>query len=137
MVNMAGTVAAPIFKNVAKRIFIKEGNEFQKNNQQNNNVRQNEPVQAVYASISNTGGMKTAAKVISDKNIISKHVMPDLIKLSGRDAIIVLSKLGIQYKVKGAGKVVTQSITPGEKLSGKSFCEICCDDYKITGAVIY
>lgn len=129
-----GTVAAPIFKNVAKRIFVKEGNEFlNKTNEQNN---QNANVQAVYAS-NTSGNVKTAEQIFAQKNILAKRIMPDLTKLSGRDAIIVLTRLGVQYKVRGAGKVVSQSIAPGEKISGKSFCEVSCDDYKIIGAAIY
>jgi len=132
-----GTVAAPIFKNVAKRIFEKDGGEFRGNKGQNGTEKQDSRIKPVYVSNNIKNDAKTVEQVFSEKNILTKRVMPDLKKMTSRDAIIVLTRLGVQYKVKGAGKVVAQSVAPGEKISGKTYCELSCDDFKISGAQIY
>lgn len=135
--KFGGTVAAPIFKNVAKRIYNQEGKSFQNKPNENQNTSPDSKIQVSYASNVTRTENKSAENIFNDKNIYAKHIMPNLSKISGRDAILVLTRLGIQYKVKGAGKVISQSIAPGEKISGRSFCEVNCEEIKVSGAVIY
>jgi cell division protein FtsI (penicillin-binding protein 3) len=63
--------------------------------------------------------------------------MPDLSKYSVRDALIILTKLGIKYKLTGSGFVVTQSINPGEKIQKGLTCRLTCEETKLNGAVVY
>ena len=132
-----GTVAAPMFKSVAQRIVQKDAVDFEQKNSGKPQPAGNPKNKAAYASNSVKNENKFADKILDDKSIFTKHIMPDLTKHSERDAILILSRLGIQYKVKGVGKVISQSITAGEKINNRSVCEITCDELKISGAVIY
>lgn len=43
----------------------------------------------------------------------SEGKMPDVTGMGARDAVYALQKAGIKVKIKGAGKVVSQSVSPG------------------------
>ncbi|GAB4231359.1 MAG: penicillin-binding protein [Ekhidna sp.] len=49
-------------------------------------------------------------------NSISYERVPDVRGMTLRDAIYLLENLGLEVKVEGRGRVVTQSMTPGGKL---------------------
>ena len=49
-------------------------------------------------------------------NNINKHIMPNLKGMGLKDAINLLENMGMKVSVKGKGKVVTQSVTPGTSL---------------------
>lgn len=132
-----GQVAAPIFKNVAERL-IKNGNSKFFDDKDN---------------IIPTNDFKTAennSDIKSDKNLttvkldltgdISKarnDVMPNLINSKLSEAISILSKLGIKYKVIGNGKIIKQSIVPGTKLKKGLFCILKAEETSIKGVTIY
>lgn len=42
-----------------------------------------------------------------------KDIMPDVLGMGARDAVFALQEAGVKVKVKGAGRVVRQSIAPG------------------------
>ncbi|MEM6735516.1 MAG: penicillin-binding protein [Bacteroidota bacterium] len=63
--------------------------------------------------------VKTA--VINDavywtENKVKYDLVPDVRGMTLRDAIYLLENLGLEVKVKGRGRVTTQSMTPGEKI---------------------
>ncbi|MEO8399480.1 MAG: PASTA domain-containing protein [Ignavibacteriaceae bacterium] len=62
--------------------------------------------------------------------------MPDLSNYTLRDAILVLAKLGINYKIKGSGKVVSQTLSAGNKISRGQTCTLICENNSV-GAIIY
>ena len=48
-----------------------------------------------------------------------KTIMPDVVGLPIMDAIAILENLGLQVKIDGAGEVISQSISKGEKVKKK------------------
>jgi cell division protein FtsI (penicillin-binding protein 3) len=130
-----GLVAAPIFKRVAEKIVI--------NNIQNfDNSLPDEKILH----------LKYAATVVKQKdssydNLRSIHVtetvlksdnrMPDLSNVAIRDAITILTQLGIKYKVNGSGIIISQSISPGQRLSGNETCVLTCSELTVRGASVY
>ena len=135
-----GMVAAPIFKEIAVRIVNSDVKFFQssqspsqekpeiKNSVSSNNNEQKTTVMTA----SNVSKPK-----INNDYALKHNLMPDLSKYSARDAILLLSKLGIKYKVTGSGYVVSQSLTAGEKIQKGQPCLISCEETKINGAVVY
>ncbi len=52
-----------------------------------------------------------------EENKIKYEVVPDVRGMTLRDAIYVLENLGLEVEVEGRGRVSTQSLTPGGKIS--------------------
>jgi len=135
-----GMVAAPIFKEIAGRIVNSDIKFFQskqnsnpvkaeiKNSVSSNNNGQKIPVM----SVSNPGKIK-----INNDYALKHNMIPDLSKYSLRDAIDILTKMGVKYKVTGSGFVVSQSLTPGEKVQKGLPCILSCEETKLNGAVVY
>lgn len=130
-----GLVAAPIFKNVAERIVQTDLNKFQQDvnydllknlkfaneNRLENQLEKNEV---------NTVELKKI-------NLTSTKKMPDLINSSIKDAIYVLTKLGVRYKIHGTGIIVSQSIPAGTEINYGKICEIECSEIYVKGASLY
>jgi len=77
-------------------------------------------------------------KTVSIQNIeLKKNIMPDLKDVSLRDAIKLLTKLGLKYKINGSGKVVSQSILPGDKIVKGKSCVLECEEITVSGTAIY
>lgn len=60
------------------------------------------------------------SQMLIDKKDIEKKYVPNIKGMGARDAIYVLEKLGMHVEVEGVGKVVKQSIRPGEKNKGQN-----------------
>jgi hypothetical protein len=45
--------------------------------------------------------------------------------------------LELKYKIKGTGKVISQSILTGDKISKGELCVLECKEFKIPGTVVY
>jgi cell division protein FtsI (penicillin-binding protein 3) len=131
-----GMVAAPIFKKVAERI-INTKPEMFKNPQQQ--YYEDEQTQIIYAE--NNSGTVIPIKNVKEFShedaleLISKDLMPDLTNSTLRDAIAILSRLGLKYKVNGSGNIVSQSIRPGEKIKRGMTCTLNCSSSKSKGVV--
>jgi cell division protein FtsI (penicillin-binding protein 3) len=133
-----GLVAAPIFREVAKRIietdlsivpdkkkierkeniadqFIAEMKTTPVNNGKN------------YLNISNKN-----KNGISKRNFFSeiRTTMPNLVNSSMRDAVAQLNELGLEYKISGTGKVIQQSIEPGTTITAGDTCIMVCEPSK-------
>jgi len=136
-----GSVAAPIFKNVAERIVDQSPGSFQ-DQQQELNAPTREQAVLVTKNVNNPiVQTHTAAKIIDTtkliESIISTAKMPDLKDFSLRDAILVLSKVDLKYRFIGSGKVISQSIRPGESIGKGSSCILECKETTIAGAAVY
>ncbi len=130
-----GLVAAPIFKNVAERLVSTDIDKFQQYlnpellrnlkfvEEQNFNEKN---------SKSETTNVELKKISLSDNNI-----MPDLKNCSVKDAIFILTKLGIKYKINGSGIIVSQSIPAGTRLSRAENCILECSEILIRGASLY
>ena len=86
------TVAAPVFKSIAKKIY--------------NNIPFEVKISS--ESVSNLDKIDSRLKI--------KNEVPDVAGLSDEDAIKVLKKIGLRVEVRGKGKVKSQSIKPGSKI---------------------
>jgi cell division protein FtsI (penicillin-binding protein 3) len=133
-----GLVAAPLFKNVAERILDAEKRytpapDKEQNERENFKLVFTNETELKQVSLNEPDNITEA----NNKIAISRNKMPDLKGQSLRDAIIVLNNLGIKYKINGAGKVVEQSIRPGEKIIKGGHCTLNCKEKSVTGTVIY
>ena len=130
------SVAAPVFKEIADKIYTR-------------NINMHEPMVADFKPEYGVfpvvrSGYMADLKLISDELAISNHgqgdeqwvkatindnaiawksntvkpgVTPDVIGMTLRDALYVLESCGYQVRIKGVGRVKKQSIMPGRKLS--------------------
>lgn len=130
-----GLVAAPIFREVAKRMI--ETDMSLVPNKKKIERKQNLIDQLVAdiktapktksVSFSNIGDRSLTN--ISTRKIYNKNstTMPNLINRSMRDAIARLNEIGMQYKVIGTGKVVWQNLEPGSVIVLGSICLLKCE----------
>jgi cell division protein FtsI (penicillin-binding protein 3) len=133
-----GAVGAPIFKEIAEKIVKSNIKYFQSNQsgkqdkiELKNTYSSNNPESKIMTVSNNT------TKSIDNDYALKNNLMPDLSKYSLRDALLILSKLGLKYKISGSGPVVAQSISPGMRIQKGITCKISCDGSKLKGAVIY
>ncbi|MFA5806188.1 MAG: penicillin-binding protein [Melioribacteraceae bacterium] len=130
-----GLVAAPIFREVAKRMI--ETNLSLVPNKKKIERKQNLIDQLVAdiktapktksVSFSNVGDKSLTN--ISTRKIYNENptTMPNLINQSMRDAIARLNEIGMQYKVVGTGKVVWQNLEPGSYIIPGTVCLLKCE----------
>lgn len=133
-----GKVAAPLFKKIVERIVQNDPSNFfddrpvesfDKN--YSNNFKH---VQDKKNSDSYSGEFKFVA---FNTESTSKSLMPDLKGLTTKEALKILSVLGIKYNINGVGIVSDQSIPTGTKINQNSNCIIKCSEIKINGVSIY
>jgi cell division protein FtsI (penicillin-binding protein 3) len=128
-----GLVAAPIFKKIAEKTVISLPLEYQP---PKNIDEVKDEVKFIYAkNDQESEKQETINSSLQVKPINGK--MPDLTGVTVREAVQILSRIGIRHKIKGSGRIVQQSILPGEPVNNKSFCEIICDEKSNTKAVVY
>jgi len=132
-----GRVAAPVFKKVAEKLIELEPS-------LTGSPEKIIPEKNDYIYTLNSEDEKSdIIPVVQDRTIpiqnieLNENIMPDLKDVSLRDAITVLTKLGLKYKIKGSGKVASQSILPGDKIVRGEFCVLVCSEIKVSGTVVY
>ncbi len=124
-----GLVAAPVFKKVAERIIEKDFNTFEK--YVNDKYKQ----RILYSNFHQLQNKSSESLLNKNETKLSvSRVMPNLINHPLSEAISIMNRLGINYKIKGSGIVVDQSISPGSKVSDKELCFIECNSVQIIGA---
>ncbi len=129
-----GLVAAPIFKNIAERIVANHIDDFE------NSIPDEKVIDVNYAETrkqSDSSYDNLRSIVIKDAVLNADNRMPDLTNVTVRDAITILTQLGIQYKIKGSGIILSQSIAPGKKLNGSEVCVLTSSELNIRGASVY
>ena len=146
-----GLVAAPVFKKVAERIIKSYPDQFRINRSIPSTKitgGENESSRGGMVKVSeddlgntNPSSIKTSVKENNYQDEIpeikSSDVMPDLTNYNLRNAILVLSKLGIGFKINGSGRIISQSIQPGQKIRKGITCELVCRESEINGTVVY
>lgn len=60
----------------------------------------------------------------SEKKNINKQLVPDVHNMGARDAIYLLENCGIKVVMSGRGKVVEQSLAPGERIKKGMVCKL-------------
>ncbi len=136
----AGTVAAPVFKQVADRIYAYDlslhapaklgadsgavmvrwagkASEMQVVATALNLSLPAEKVPEGTEWVQGSTGAK--GKTTWQARSIDKSEVPDLRGLPLRDALFIMENKGFRVGFKGAGKVITQSLEPGSKVSGQ------------------
>ncbi len=134
-----GLAAAPIFKNVAQRIIQRDPDIIKSTPSNSLNEDLN------IAKINTTNNDDVIYKNISyespDPKLISvcmqKKIIPDLSNYHIKDAISILTKLGVKYKMNGTGIVINQSLEPGTKIKKGQVCSLTCKEISVTGTTIY
>jgi len=129
-----GLVAAPIFKRVAERIVTDDIQNFQKS------IPEERVIELKYASdVKHKDSAYDYLRNIEVQEAVfkSNNRMPDLSYVTVRDAITILTQLGIRYKINGSGIILSQSISPGQKLTGDEVCILNCSELTIRGASVY
>lgn len=129
-----GLVAAPIFKNIADRLVATHIETFE------NNLLNEKELDKHYAiSDKNTDSSYDRLRNIQVNSVIqnSNNLMPDLSNITVRDAITILTQIGVKYKINGSGIILSQSISPGNKLSGHEVCILNCAELTVRGASVY
>ncbi len=126
-----GSVAAPIFKNVSDRIVetdysLRPGFTIKSASVLKDELKKEKTntVSNVYSDVSkkNENKKKIEYKI--------ENGMPNLVNLSMRDAVAILTELGIKYKVNGKGKVINQSVNAGKRINHNTLCTIECQPVK-------
>ncbi len=93
-----GEVAAPVFKEIAEKLFSRTPkNLIIKNNKSQHNFFKSYQV--------------TQNKIKSKTSVI-----PNLVGMPAMDAIVILERIGVKFILKGEGKVFDQSIKSGSKI---------------------
>ncbi|MBI5730825.1 MAG: transpeptidase family protein [Ignavibacteriales bacterium] len=130
-----GLVAAPIFREVAKRMIETDlslvPNKKKIERKQNlidqliADIKTAPKTKSI--SFSNIGDRSLTN--ISTRKIYNENstTMPNLISQSIRDAIARLNEIGLKYKVIGTGKVVWQNLEPGSDIIPGSVCLLKCE----------
>ena len=93
------TVAAPIFKQIAQKIYSDTPVIDDVALPKNNGAAIEKDYQDYYTSVNKT-----------------YSVVPNVAGMSGMDAVALLENLGLKVRFRGSGKVTSQSIKSGEKL---------------------
>jgi cell division protein FtsI (penicillin-binding protein 3) len=129
-----GSVAAPMFKDVAERMLssnvaLAAACKKEKMPQEiMDNVIASKSKHVTKVSDIAQKSSSPAPKITHYTN--SKY-MPDLKNYTLRDALRALTEMGLKYNVSGNGRVVSQSILPGQKISLGLVCTIKCELKKI------
>lgn len=128
-----GLVAAPIFKSVTEKVLTAMNDLHRDGFKENQNSADIQVVKT--KNISNKKSNSIEIKFSNQNSELisgSINTMPDLRNLPLREAITVLNKIGITYKISGSGRVISQSIEPGSKISSHDVCIIVGFDKNLT-----
>ena len=131
------TVAGPVFRNVAEKIYALKYDHFgkEKSLAQSNKVKlpgghsgYAQDFEKVFAHTGIDYRKKSGSwvkvdpsnnKMNIDKMKISKREVPDVSGMGLRDAIYILENLGLNVYAEGVGKVNKQSLRPGTQIKGQ------------------
>lgn len=130
-----GLVAAPIFREISRRIIETDLSLVpnKKKIERHNSIADqfiaelktaSSSKSKNYMNISPGKEKKFKSRFIFDD---SNKTMPDLINSSLRDAVAQMNELGLEIKISGSGKVVSQSIEPGKTFLPGDTCIVKCE----------
>ncbi len=93
-----GEVAAPVFKEIAEKLFVRT------------------PKEIIVRSNNHTRNFLKNYKQIENYKKNKLSVIPNFIGMPAMDAIVILEQMGLKFVLKGEGKVFNQSIKSGSKV---------------------
>lgn len=135
-----GLVAAPVFKDIVNRILaLEKVNRHQPVLKNEIRTVKNEKMDQEDKSLS--PDTESEKSLIKSENIFISdnmhNVMPDLKGKTVKEALLILSEMGIHFSITGSGVVIEQSIAPGVSIENKRTCVLTCSQVVTTGARIY
>ncbi len=134
-----GLAAAPIFKNVAQKIIEHDPGLLKPSDKQL--INKDLKVAASDKNSNDNVVYTNASYHIPDPDLIDvcidKKIMPDLSNYHIKDAMSILSRLGISYKMNGTGMVVSQSLAPGTAIKKGQVCKLECKEISVNGTAVY
>jgi len=93
-----GEVAAPVFKEIAEKLYVRT------------------PKDIIVKSKSNANNFLNNFKQSINYKKNKNSVIPNLIGMPAMDAIVILEQMGLEFVLEGEGKVFDQSIKSGSKV---------------------
>ena len=134
--HYGGTVAAPVFKEIALKVYAmyvdrKDASQYTaaKDSSSYFYAGYGADIKKVYSTLqvpfADSTLKKTWAMVAASKGArpvvkpetIRAQVMPNVRGMGLKDALFLLENMGVKVNVKGRGKIVSQSIAPGTQLN--------------------
>jgi len=130
-----GSVAAPIFKEIADKVFSNHF-DLQKDEAEEDTIenklplasvgyqkdvrkvlaRLNQPVESLNQDASWVSTNRKDDKVLLQERKIQKGLVPNVIGMGARDAVYLLENSGLRVRINGKGVVTKQSINGGSRL---------------------
>ncbi len=136
-----GEVAAPVFRNVAKRILTLDQSLGKNLKLESDPVQENSDIEIIEPE-GEVDPEKTEVKTeVRIKKVDAKKLdtkeMPDLKGVSLKEAIAVIKRLDLKATWIGTGRVIDQSIKPGTALKKDMKIHLKLQEKQISGANIY
>ncbi|GAB1350141.1 penicillin-binding protein [Ignavibacteriales bacterium] len=136
-----GEVAAPVFRNVAKRILALDQSLGKNLKLESDPVEENSDIEIIEPE-GEVDPEKTEVKTeVRIKKVDAKKLdtkeMPDLKGVSLKEAIAVIKRLDLKATWNGTGRVIDQSIKPGTALKKDMKIHLKLQENQISGANIY
>jgi cell division protein FtsI (penicillin-binding protein 3) len=134
-VHFGGSLAGPVFREVATKLYamyierktissyaaVKDSSAYFYAGYSNDikNVYKTLKIDYTDSVSQNSWGSMYAAayQPMLRTNVVRKQVMPNVKGMGLKDALFLLENMGVKVSVKGKGKVVAQSLTPGASLT--------------------
>lgn len=129
-----GSVAGPVFKEIAERVYASEIlMENKRGKDQNNEIKLPEVKKgkseniiriAEELQLKHVNGLpktelavveKNGSQIVLSDDSFTPGVVPDVLGMGASNAIFLMENAGLHVKIKGIGKVKVQSLTPGVK----------------------
>jgi cell division protein FtsI (penicillin-binding protein 3) len=134
-----GLAAAPVFRNVAQKIIERDPGLIKPIYKET--INEDLKVAKTDNTVNDNVVYKNASYYSPDPELISvcieKNIMPDLSNYPIKDAISILSKLGVRYKMNGSGMVISQSLIPGTRIKKGQVCKLECKEISVNGTAVY
>lgn len=129
----ASSVAVPVFKDISDKIYAtdldiqihrEEDTVYQA---PDSKVGQSADIERIYKALgfdiiskpqdaSYEYGVSSSDSVALFKRILQYGLMPNVKYMTAKDAIFLLEEMGLRVDIKGVGKVVEQSVMPGQRV---------------------
>jgi len=135
-----GMVAAPVFKNINEKI-LALGQTIKKESKQQSDIKtvqnENQENKSDYYPVEHQidRGVKKVENIFVSNT--KKNIMPDLIGMTIKEALLIMNEMGIQCSISGSGLVTKQSIPPGTIIKSRKVCRITCSQLITEEASIY
>lgn len=130
-----GDVAAPIFRNVAKKII--ENDPSLKHKISDPAENEEFIFAKTVVDTLDSRRINVVADYSTDIAMIDNNIIPDLRGRSLREAINVASKLNLKYEIIGSGRIIDQSIAYGTKVSPGLKIKLYAETNLNLGATLY